>query len=120
MDKILSPELIAIAPVYVAGALLLAFALIVRRSKLAVVKSARAHFPAIFFGAFTVFAASFGIYYFSLCLRELFAASTTAWRYFLAAELALLCAWHFWNWTRISLAIRRGTVKNEQVKIKRG
>jgi len=80
----------------------------------------RKRIPIIFFGALTVFAGAYGIYYAVLCLRELFAASVTAWRYFLAAEFALLFAWRFLGVTALSLAIYRGRVRNEQVRFKSG
>ena len=76
--------------------------------------------PIIFLGALTIFAGSYGIYYAILCLRELFAASVTAWQYFLVAEFSLLFAWRFFGWTLISLLIYRGRLRNEQVRIKRG
>jgi hypothetical protein len=80
----------------------------------------RKFIPIIFFGALTVFAGSYGIYYVVLCLRELFAASATAWRYFLAAEFALLFAWRFWGITKLCLVIYRGIVRNAQVRLKSG
>jgi hypothetical protein len=76
--------------------------------------------PVLFFGALTLFAGSYGIYYVVLCLRELFGASATAWRYFLVAELSLLFAWRFLVWTLISLAVYRGILRREQVRLKRG
>jgi hypothetical protein len=120
MSKILSPELIAIMPVYLACALVIVLWLVLRRSQIPAVKSARAYFPVVFFGALTVFAGSFGIYYTVLCLREFFAASVTAWRYFLAAEFALLFAWRFLGMTALCLAILRGRIRSEQVRLKRG
>lgn len=80
----------------------------------------RKFFPVCFFGALTVFAGASGIYYVILCLRELFAANVTAWRYFLNAELALLFAWRFLGFTVLSLAIYRGRVRNDQVALKGG
>jgi hypothetical protein len=55
-----------------------------------------------------------------LCLRELFAASVTAWRYFLAAEFALLFAWRFLYMTAVCVAILRGKMRSEQVRLKHG
>jgi hypothetical protein len=83
-------------------------------------KSVRALIPVIFFGALTIFCVAYGLYYVGLCVREIIHTDATAWRYFLSAEFALLFAWNILGWTRISLAIRRGTVKNEQVTIKGG
>ncbi|MGB7769823.1 MAG: hypothetical protein WBN22_13345 [Verrucomicrobiia bacterium] len=76
--------------------------------------------PVFFFGTLTVCAGAYGIYYVVLCLRELFAASVTAWRYFLAAEFALLFAWRLLGITRLCLAIYRGRVVNRQVRLKSG
>ncbi len=80
----------------------------------------RKRIPVIFFGALTVFAASYGIYYTGLCLRELFAESATAWGYFLSAEFALLFAWRFLGVTILCLATLRGRVRDEQVRLKSG
>lgn len=84
------------------------------------VNSTRKLIPFIFFGALTIFAGSYGIYYVVLFLRALFAASVTAWRYFLSAELSLLFTWRFLVLAIASLMISRGRLRNEQVRIKRG
>jgi hypothetical protein len=120
MNKIVSPELIAIMPVYLACAFVIVLWLVLRRSQVPVVKSARVYFPVVFFGALTVFAGSFGVYYTVMCLHELFAKSVTTWRYFLAAEFALLFAWRFLGMTAFCLAILRGRIRSEQVSLKRG
>jgi hypothetical protein len=120
MSKILSPELIAIMPIYLACALVIVLWLVLRRSRIPAVKSARTYFPVVFFGALTVFAGSFGIYYTVMCLHDLFATSVTAWRYFLAAEFALLFAWRFWGMTALCLAILRDRIRSEKVRLKHG
>jgi len=120
MSKILSPELIAIMPIYLACAFVIVLWLVLRRSQIRTVKSARVYFPVVFFGALTVFAGSFGIYYTVKCLYELFATSVTGWRYFLAAEFSLLFAWRFWGMTALCLAILRGNIRSEKVRLKRG
>ena len=56
----------------------------------------------------------------SICLRELFAESATAWGYFLSAEFALLFAWRFLGVTFLCLAVLRGRVRDEQVRLKSG
>ena len=76
--------------------------------------------PIIFFGAVTAYTTAYGLYDAGLCVRDIIARRLAAWNDFIGAELFLLVAWRFWLLTRASLAIRRGTVKSEQVRIKGG
>ena len=76
--------------------------------------------PVVLFGAVTAYCAACGLYDASLCVHAILTRSVTAWNDFLGAELFLLVGWSFWKWTRISLAVRRDTVRMEQVRVKGG
>ena len=87
---------------------------------LGVMSTTRKLIPVFFFGALAIAAGIWGICDIVVCLRDIFARSLAAWNDFLGAEFLLLFAWRFLGITALSLAIYRGRVRNEQVRLKSG
>ncbi len=120
MDDTPSSEGTAVAILYIGTAAVLVLAFLIGRSKSAAVKSARVRLPVLFFGIFTLIAASYGIYNLFVCFRDIFARNLAAWNEFLDAEIVLLIAWRLLMITAVALAILRGRISSEQATVKRG
>jgi len=83
-------------------------------------KNLRTLIPVVFFGMLATATLGSGFYSVGLFLYAVAVERTMAWGHFFSAELALLFGWRFFGLACVAFAVRRGVVRDEQVRIKHG